>query len=107
MSIEVVRKTDITGIKGRPKHSETYEAWFSQVLSLKEGEALKITLSRKSAKSLPSPAAARFAVDRWNREHPDKRIGKVWRNTRTDAPILYLFREEKEEGSQRQKPKKA
>lgn len=107
MSVEVVKKTEIVGIKGRPKYSETYEAWFSQVLSLKEGEALKVTLSKKSAKLLPSVAAARFAVDRWNREHPDKRIRKVWRNTRTDAPILYLFREEKEEGSQRQKSKKA
>jgi hypothetical protein len=106
MSIEVVNKTEIPRTRGRQKHSQTYQAWFSQALGLKDGEALKIVLTKKSAKSLPSPAAVRLAVERWNKDNPDKRLGKVWRNSHTDEPILYLF-PEKEEEEPRKKSKKA
>lgn len=74
---------------------------------MKDGEALKIVLTKKSAKSLPSPAAVRFAIERWNRDNPNKRINKVWRNTHTDEPILYLFAEKEEGDLPRKKSKKA
>lgn len=107
MSVEVVKRTDIKRARGRQKYSQTYEAWFSQALGLKDGEALKIVLTKKSGKSLPSPAAIRFAVERWNTDNPEKRIGKIWRNTHTDEPILYLFPEKEEEGLRRKKSRKA
>lgn len=106
MSVEVVKKTEIPKTRGRQRYSQTYETWFDQALGLKNGEALKIVLPKKSGKSLPSPAAIRFAVERWNKDNPDKRLGKVWRNSHTDEPILYLF-PEKEEEEPRQKSKKA
>jgi hypothetical protein len=105
MSVEVVKMTDIKRARGRQKYSKMYEAWFSQALGLKKGEALKIVLTKKPGESLPSAPAIRFAVDRWNKDNPDKRLGKTWRNIHTDEPVLYLFPEKEEERPRKQSGK--
>jgi hypothetical protein len=89
---EVVDRAELNKIKGRPKHSETYDRWFSKVLTLKENEMLKINLGKKSATPMPSPPAVRFAVERWNKEYPDKKIGQTLKDGRSDNPIVFLYR---------------
>jgi hypothetical protein len=103
---EVVKKTEIAEIRGRPKHSQTYDRWFERVLTLKDDEALRIKLHRKSKIPLPSAAAVRFAVKRWNEANPDQKIKQVLKNSRSDDPVIYLFRE-KEEGLRQKKSRKA
>ena len=90
MSVEVVKETDIEPRKGRPKYSEFYEKWFTQVLSLKQGEVLKIVFSEKSRGTFPTPVAVRFAVNRFNTVNPTKKIEMTWRNARSSEPSLYL-----------------
>lgn len=104
---EVVKKAEIAEIKGRPKHSQTYERWIEKVLTLKDDEALKIKLHKKSKIPLPSPPAVRFAVKRWNKANPDRKIGQVLKNSRSEEPVIYLFREKEEEGLRQKKPRKA
>jgi hypothetical protein len=79
-------------IKGRPKHSEIYQRWFEKVQTLKDDQALKITLGKKTPTATPSPPAVRFAIQRWNKENPDKKIGQVLKNSRSDQPTIYLYR---------------
>jgi hypothetical protein len=93
---EVVSKTELQRIKGRPKHSEKYQKWFIKVQTLKDDQALKIKLPKNSPTTLPSPPAVRFAIQRWNKENPDKKIGQVLKNSRTDEPIIYLYRQKQE-----------
>jgi hypothetical protein len=102
---EVVEKAEINRT-GRPRYAQTYERWFTKVLTLKDDEALKIKLPKKSKILQPSPPAVRFAVQRWNKANPDRKIGQVLKNARSDEPVIYLFREKEDENQRQKKPKK-
>jgi hypothetical protein len=89
---EVVNIAEMARIRGRPKHSALYQLWFLKVQTLEDDQALKIKLGKKSPTATPSPPAVRFAIQRWNKENPDKKIGQVLKNSRSDEPTVYLYR---------------
>jgi hypothetical protein len=92
---EVVDKSEFAIPRGRVKYAEKYSRWFAKVLTLRDNEMLKIKIGKKL--KMPSPPAVRFAVDRWNVENPDKKIDQMLKNSRTDEPIIYLYRLNQEE----------
>jgi hypothetical protein len=96
MSVEIVKKANIPMRRGAPgRHFETFETWFNHVFSLNKDEVLKITLD-KNSDDFPSMTGVRYAIKRWNRDHPNKKIDRVWRDTHTKNPVIYLFPEKKE-----------
>jgi hypothetical protein len=96
MSVRVVNVSEIRRRAPRgSRFSQVFEQWFSQVLALKENEALEITVDRKANPKLPSEPTVRSTVKKWNEEHSDKQITLVGNSTNTDRPIYYLYLEGK------------
>jgi hypothetical protein len=89
---EVVDKVEISNFRGPHKHSEIYQKWFTKVQTLRDDQALKIKLTKNSSTVMPSAPAIRFAIQRWNKENPDKKISQVLINSRSDEPTVYLYR---------------
>ncbi|MCJ7631995.1 hypothetical protein MUP77_06330 [Candidatus Bathyarchaeota archaeon] len=100
MAEEVVNLNEIGGRnKSRPKYIILYEKWFDHVQTLKEGTGLKLVLPKESKGELPNPTTLRFAVNRFNKTHPNQQIAMIFRDSRTPTPIVYLYRKQEDEPS--------
>ena len=66
---------------------------FPEFTTLSYGDALKIE-TQKAGCTLPG---VRFVIKLWNKNNPDNILTYTAKNSRKN-PIIYIFRESKEEG---------